>query len=374
MSNKDELAGIIADELNKTFKHQKVAYFLRDGEGSPTDVTDWISTGSTMLDLAISNKPNGGVAVGRITELNGLEGSGKSLIGSHLLASTQKKDGIAVYIDTESAVSPEFLDAIGVDTESMLYVHLETVEEVFETIETIITKIRESDNDKLVTILVDSLAAASTKVEMDADFDKDGWATAKAIIISKAMRKVTQMVARQRVALVFTNQLRQKLGVMFGDPWTTSGGKALPFHASTRVRFKNMGQIKDSSKKNTIGIKIKGQVIKNRLGPPMRTAEFPLYFDTGIDDYGSWLTVMKEHKLLKQGGAWYTIQHVDTETGELIKEYKFQSKEFETLMDETPELKEFCYNQICEACILKYDSSELGIDDVSETDEVVDEL
>jgi recombination protein RecA len=371
---RDELASVIADELNKTFKHQQVAYFLQDDGTNPTNVTDWISTGSTMLDLAIANKPNGGVAVGKITELNGLEGSGKSLIGSHLLASTQRKDGIAVYIDTESAVSPEFLEAIGVDTTNMLYVHLETVEEVFETIETIVTKIRESDKDKLVTILVDSLAAASTKVEMDADFDKDGWATAKAIIISKAMRKVTQMIARQKIALVFTNQLRQKLGVMFGDPWTTSGGKALPFHSSIRVRFKNAGQIKDSSKKNTIGIKIKAQVIKNRLGPPMRTAEFPLYFDTGIDDCGSWLTVMKEHKLLKQAGAWYTIQHADTETGELIKEYKFQSKDFETLVTENPDLKEYCYQQICDACILKYDSKELGIDDVEETDEVVDEI
>ena len=103
----------------------------------------------------------------------------------------------------------------------MLYVHLETVEEIFDTIETIVAKIRESDKDKLVTILVDSLAA-STKVEMDADFDKDGWATAKAIVISKAMRKITQLIARQRVCLIFTNQLRQKLGVMFGDPWTTS--------------------------------------------------------------------------------------------------------------------------------------------------------
>ena len=372
MSEKDELAGIIADELNKQFKHQKVAYFLEEG-GNPTDVTGWISTGSTMLDLAIANRPNGGVAVGKITELNGLEGSGKSLIGSHLLASTQKQDGIAVYIDTESAVSQEYLRAIGVDTSKMLYVHLETCEEIFDTIETIVTKIRESDKDKLVTILVDSLAAASTKVEMDADFDKDGWATAKAIIISKAMRKVTQMIARQKVALVFTNQLRQKLGVMFGDPWTTSGGKALPFHSSTRVRFKNAGQIKDGNKV-TIGIKIKGQVIKNRLGPPMRTVEFPLYFDTGIDDFGSWLTVMKEHKLLKVGGAWYTLQHCDTETGELIKEYKFLSKDFEKLMLENSELKDYCYEQICEACILKYDSKELGIDDVEETDEVMDEL
>ena len=373
MSEKDNLASVIAGELNKQFKHQKVAYFLEEDE-NPTDVTDFISTGSTMLDLAISNRPNGGIAVGKITELNGLEGSGKSLIGSHLLASTQKKDGIAVYIDTESAVSQEFLRAIGVDTTKMLYVHLETVEEIFDTIETIVTKIRESDKDKLVTILVDSLAAASTKVEMDADFDKDGWATAKAIIISKAMRKVTQMIARQKVALVFTNQLRQKLGVMFGDPWTTSGGKALPFHSSTRVRFKNVGQIKDSTKKNTIGIKIKGQVIKNRLGPPMRTAEFPLYFDKGIDNYGSWLTVMKEHKICKVGGSWYTLVQHDTETGEVIKEHKFQSKDFEELMNTNSELREFCYQQICEACILKYDSKELGIDDVSETDEVVDEL
>ena len=372
MSEKDELAGIIADELNKQFKHQKVAYFLEEG-GNPTDVTGWISTGSTMLDLAIANKPNGGVAVGKITELNGLEGSGKSLIGSHLLASTQKQDGIAVYIDTESAVSQEYLRAIGVDTSKMLYVHLETCEEIFDTIETIVTKIRESNKDKLVTILVDSLAAASTKQEMDADFDKDGWATAKAIIISKAMRKVTQMIARQKVALIFTNQLRQKLGVMFGDPWTTSGGKALPFHSSTRVRFKNAGQIKDGNKV-TIGIKIKGQVIKNRLGPPMRTVEFPLYFDKGIDNFGSWLTVMKEHKLIKVGGAWYTLQHADTETGELIKEYKFLSKDFEKLMLENSELKDYCYGLICDACILKYDSQELGIDDVVETEESVDEL
>ena len=373
MSVKDELASVLADNLNKQFKDTKVAYFLDGSDSTPTDIKDFVSTGSTMLDLAISNKPNGGIAVGRITELNGLESSGKSLLGAHLLAETQKKGGVAVYIDTETSVSQDFLRAIGVDLDSMLYVHLETVEDIFETIEQIVTKIRESDKDKLVTILVDSLAAASTKVEMDADFDKDGWATAKAIIISKAMRKVTQMIARQKVALVFTNQLRQKLGVMFGDPWTTSGGKALPFHSSTRVRFKNIGQIKDGSK-NTIGIKIKGQVIKNRLGPPMRTAEFPLYFDTGIDDYGSWLTVMKEHKLLKVGGAWYTLQHCDTETGELIKEHKFQSKDFEELMNSNKELRDYCYSRICEACILKYDSKELGIDDVEETDEVVDEL
>ena len=304
---KDELAQVLADNLNKNFKNNRVAYFLDGSDSTPTDIKEFISTGSSILDLAISNRPNGGIAVGRITEINGLESSGKSLIGTHILAETQKKGGLAVYIDTETSVSREWLETIGIDVQNLLYLHVETVEDIFECIENIITKIRESDRDRLVTILVDSLAAASTKVEMEADFDKDGWATAKAIVISKAMRKITQMVGRERVALVFTNQLRQKLGVMFGDPWTTSGGKALPFHSSTRIRLKNMGQIKDT-KKNTLGMKARAQIIKNRLGPPLRHADFNLYFDSGIDDKGSWLQVMKDHKLVKVAGAWYTIE------------------------------------------------------------------
>ena len=367
MSNtKDGLEGLLADTLNKKFKNFKVAYFLDGSDSTPTDIREFLSTGSSILDLAISNRPNGGIAVGRITEINGLESSGKSLLGAHILAETQKKDGVAVYIDTETAVSEEFLQVIGVDSSKMLYLHLETVEDIFEAIEEIVTKVRESDKNRLVTILVDSVAAASTKFEIEADFDKDGYATHKAIIISKALRKITQMIGRQRVALVFTNQLRQKLGVMFGDPYTTSGGKALPFHASTRIRLKNKGQIKDS-KNNTLGMNITAQVIKNRLGPPLRRADFPLYFDKGIDDKASWLQVMKEYKIVKQAGAWYTY----TYNGDDIK---FQSKDFEELMNSNKELRDYCYSRICEACILKYDSKELGIDDVEETDEVVDEL
>ena len=355
MSTRDELAGVLADTINKQFKDMKVAYFLDGSDTTPTDVKDFISTGSTMLDLAISNRPDGGIAVGRITELNGLESSGKSLIGAHILAETQKEGGVAVYIDTETAVSTEFLEAIGVDINQMLYLHLETVEDIFGAIEEIVAKVRESDKDRLVTILVDSLAAATTKVELEAEFDKDGWATSKAIILSKAMRKITQMIGRQKIALVFTNQLRQKLGVMFGDPWTTSGGKALPFHASTRIRLKNVGQIKDK-KNNTIGMKMRAQVIKNRLGPPMRHADFELYFESGIDNEGSWLKVMKEHKLVKQGGAWYTM---DDHNG---NEIKFQSKDWpEYLKDE--DFKSHCYQMICDKVVLKYEKN-FGIDDV----------
>ena len=363
MSVKDGLADTLANSLNKKFKDTKVAYFLDGSDTTPTDIKEFISTGSSMLDLAISNRPNGGIAVGRITEINGLESSGKSLLGAHILAETQKKGGVAVYIDTETSVSQEFMEVIGLDLNKMLYLHLDTVEDIFEAIVEIVTKVRESDKDRLVTILVDSLAAATTKVELEADFDKDGWATAKAIIISKAMRKITQLIGREKIALVFTNQLRQKLGVMFGDPWTTSGGKALPFHASTRIRLKNMGQIKDSAK-NVLGMKCRAQIIKNRLGPPLRHADYDMYFDRGIDNYGAWLTVLKEHKLVKVGGAWYTLVDQDG------KEHKFQSKDWEELISKNEELREYIYNLICEKVILQY-KEKLGIDDVEFTDEVL---
>ena len=361
MSVRDELANVLADSLNKTFKDMKVAYFLDGPDTTPTDIKEFISTGSTMLDLAIANKPNGGIAVGRITEINGLESSGKSLIGAHILAETQKKGGVAVYIDTENSVSEEFLKVLGIDTTQLLYLQLQTVEQIFQAIEEIVLKVREAEKDRLVTILVDSLAAASTQVEIDADFEKDGWATSKAIIISKAMRKITQMIGRQRIALVFTNQLRAKLGVMFGDPWTTSGGKALPFHASTRIRLKNKGRITDT-KKNVLGMTILAQVVKNRLGPPLRHAEFPLYFESGIDDIGSWLEVMKKHKLVKSAGAWYTYTDVAGE------EYKFQSKDFLKILEENS-LKDEVYDRICDKVILKYD-----IKDMDESELVKEEV
>lgn len=350
-SNRDELAQIIADSLNKLNKDsEQIAYFLDGQEETPTDFTDFISTGATILDIAISNRPNGGIAVGRITELTGLEGSGKSLLGAQLIATTQKRGGIAVLIDTETAVNPEFFKAVGIDMNKMIYVHLQTVEDIFDAITSIIEKVRGGkEKDKLVTIIVDSVAAASTKKEMEADFGKDGYATDKAIIISKAMRKITGMLGREKIALVFTNQLRQKMNApAFSDPWTTSGGKAIAFHASTRIRLSLVGKIQDSNK-NVVGVNVKAVVVKNRLGPPHRTAEFDIYFDRGIDDYGSWLTVLKENSLVKQSGAWYTFY--DELTNE---EIKFQSKDFPKLLESNITRKETIYQKICDALIMKY--------------------
>jgi recombination protein RecA len=363
--DRDKLAGILADSLNKKFKDFKVAYFLDGADETPTDLTEWISTGSSMLDLSISNRKNGGIPVGRITEITGMEASGKSLVSAQILANTQKMGGLGVFIDTENACNEEFLQALGIDTKQLLYIQLETVEDIFEVMENIITKVRESDKDRLVTIVVDSVAAATTKVEQEADYSKDGWATSKAIVISKAMRKITQMIGRQRIALVFTNQLRQKLGVMFGDPWTTSGGKALQFHASCRLRLKAAGQIKTKVKgqEQVVGIKTKAQVVKNRMGPPLRTAEFDIYFDSGIDDFGGWLRVLKDYNMVKQGGSWYTY------TRENGDEIKFLSKDWNGKLEDDPTLRDEVYNKICDKVIMDYKIDNFGIDDLEHTDE-----
>jgi recombination protein RecA len=355
ISGRDELATQLADSLNKKFKDFKAAHFLNGQEETPTDLTEWISTGSSLLDLAISNRPNGGFPVGRIVELQGMEASGKSLIMAHVLANTQKKGGLAVYIDTENALSEEFLRAIGVDVNNMLYVPLETIEDIFEAVESIIEGIRKSSKDRLVTIVIDSVSAATTKVEQDADYDKDGWATSKAIVMSKAMRKITNVIGKQRVLLLCASQLREKMGVMFGDKYTTSGGKALGFHASCRVRLKGVGKLKSGTGKTEqiIGVQTEAQVIKNRMGPPFKKATFDIYFNSGIDDLNSWLALMKDYGMLKQAGAYYTL--VNEETGE---EIRFMSKEWRGILDKDPDLYDYCYRKICDIFIMKYRSQD----------------
>jgi len=362
----------IQEGLNKKFKNTnyKVAYFLNGDTDSPSEVGGWVGTGSSMLDLAISNRKGGGFPVGRITEITGLEASGKSLLAAHALADTQKQGGLAVYIDTENAVSREFLEAIGLDLEKMLYVPLDAIEDIFEAIESIIESVRKSNKDRLVTIVVDSVMGASTKIEQAADYDKDGWATSKAIILSKGMRKITNLIGRQRIALLFTNQLRSRLGVAFGDPWTTSGGKAIPFHSSVRLRLKSVGQIKvkKDGVDQTVGIKTRCQVIKNRMGPPLKTIDYDIYFESGIDDFGGWLNVMKQFKLVSTAGAWYTYKKSDG------TDVKFLSKDFQGKLEADPELKDEIYNAICDAYILTYKPGDnIGIDDIEIEEEFTNE-
>lgn len=358
-----DLAEALAETLNKQSKTQKVAYFL-DEDDAATNVKDWVSTGCDTLDLAISNRPHGGLPVGRIIEINGLEGTGKSLVAAHTLANTQKKGGVAVLIDTETAVSREFFEAIGVDVSKLLYVSADCVEEIFEYIESIIEKARSTSKDKIVTIVVDSVAAASTKAELEADYDKDGYATGKSIIISKALRKITNTIGRENVLLVFTNQLREKLNAMaFSDKFTSPGGKALGFHASVRLRLKNMGTIKTGKTKEnpnprSIGINVRCTVTKNRMAPPLRSADFAIYFDRGIENNESWLDVMVENRIAKKVGQKYT--YVDETTGE---EIEFTTKEFPQRMLDNPELKERIYQKICTATMSHYRTDGISLDD-----------
>jgi recombination protein RecA len=361
---RDELVELLASELNKANKDGgKIAYFL-DEQENPAEISDWISTGSSILDLAISNRPHGGLPVGKMVEFNGLEGTGKSLVSAHVVADTQKKGGIAVVIDTENAAAPEFWKSLGVDLSKLLYVQCETVEDIFEKMEQMIGIVRKSNKDRILTIIVDSVAAASTKAELESDHGKDGFATGKSIIISKAMRKITTMIGRQKVLTVFTNQLRQNLNAMaFGDKYVVSGGKSLAYHCSVRVRLNNTGKLKKGEE--VIGNECKAVVVKNRMGPPQRQASFDIYFDSGIADYGSWIKVLKENNLVKQGGAYYTYKKDDG------SEWKFQSKDFVETMKTDKALSEEVYLKICDAVVMKYkDPNSIIVDDaVVDTDE-----
>jgi recombination protein RecA len=304
-----------------------------------------------------------------MVEFNGLESSGKSLLSAQIMADTQKKGGVAVYIDTENAASPEFWESLGVDIKQMLYLQVDSVEAIFEKMEEIITVVRKSDKDRILTIIVDSVAAASCTTELESEHGKDGYNTTKAIVIGKAMRKITNMIGKQKVLTIFTNQLRQNMNAMaFGDKYVVPGGKSIPYHCSVRVRLNNTGKLKQGDR--IVGNGCKAVVQKNRMGPPHRSAEFDIYYDSGIADYASWIKVMKNSKLLKQAGAYYKYTKDDGE------EIQFQTKNFIDLMNDTS-LRDEIYKKICDVSIMEYnnpnskieDSLELATDDGAGIDE-----
>jgi recombination protein RecA len=216
-----------------------------------------------------------------------------------------------------------------------------------------VEKVRSTDKDKLVTIVFDSQSGASTAKELEADFGRDGYATDKALIHSKAMRKITSMLATQKILLILTSQMRDKMNAMpFGPQWTTSGGKAIGYHSSMRLHLQPAGNIKDTKTGRVIGIKVKGKVIKNRFGPPLRVADFDIFFDRGIDDHGAMLKSLVELKLIKRAGAWYSF------VGEDEKEHKFQSSGFEEFLESDADRKESLYQSFCESYIMSYISTD----------------
>jgi recombination protein RecA len=300
-----------------------------------------------LLDLAISNRRGGGLPAGRLVELNGLEGTGKSLLCAHIIANTQKKGGLPVMIDTEFASAPKFWEAVGVDLKNLIYANLVTVEEIFSNTERIIGTVRKSNKDRLVTIITDSLAAASCETELESAHGKDGYGTAKAIIISKALRKLTGLIGKQRVLAVYTNQLRMNMNAMaFGDKYVVPGGKSKDYAYSVRVRLTSTGQIKNKDKV-VIGNSCKAVVTKNRMGPPRRSAEFEIHYDSGIQDLKSWIDFLKEYKLITGTAAKWTFP---LQSGEV----KLSTSEFVEKVNDNAEFKEEVYNIIADKYIMKY--------------------
>ena len=368
---RNNLANDIANDLNKLDKDSKFAYL--DREENPSDIVGYVSTGCSLLDLAISNKPNGGIPFGRVTMFTGLESSGKSLICAHAMANVQKMGGLAVFIDTEKAPFWEFYDAVGVDRTpgkgNWVYAPMTAIEDVFRAVEAVVTRIHNSPNpDKPVVIVVDSLAGSSTYAELAGDYEKEGYGTEKAQVLGRAMRKILDMIANHKVALVFTNQLRMKLNATaFQDPWTTPGGKAVPYASSVIVRLTTMGKLTVKAKETegekkeakVIGVKIQGKVTKNRIGPPFRVAEFDIFFDRGVDNYGSWLKYLRGNDIVT--GRADNLMYTDLAGNS----HKFDEKTWKSFIDANPAIRDEIYQRICDTTIMAYRTTELSDSDVA---------
>ena len=389
-----ELANAIIKELNKD-SDTKIAWNLASDADNPTEVKEFISTGSTLLDYIVANKRNGGVPVGKITEISGEEASGKSLIAGHLIANTQKKGGIAIYLDTENAANKDFMRRVGVDLEKLVYLQPGTIEEVGETIQKTIIMARAKAPDKIVLIIWDSVAGTPSVAEIEGDFNPNDRIGVTAKAISKMMKKLTQTVGRENIALVFTNQLRMKIGVMYGDALTTPGGKAIPYHASVRIRLTKSTQIQDDKQKDeargkTFAMNTLAKTVKCRLGPPLRKCEFEINFAFGVDDEKSWFEYLHGvGEIEKAGGMCYLTsftsgpkdEEEDDKDAKKSKKvgFKFRESKWTERLNAIPELKEHVLNLLEKHLVIKYDGheiadQELDTDNMMEMEQVAEDL
>jgi len=346
------LTDILVDSLNK--KLGDVAYIMGRGE-SPAEVKEWLSTGSTVLDTIISNDINaeGGIPVGKLVEISGETATGKSLLSYMILKDCQDRGGIPVLIDTENAANWSFLKLLGLkeqeDGGNLVYLQPETIESVFKAIEDIVRRIRENDKNKLCCIVWDSIAGTSTEAEIQGEYG-DATIGLAARLIGQGLRKSIRFIGNQRIALVFLNQVREKIGGMvFGDPTISPGGKAIPFFSSVRIKLYTDGKLKVDGA--TIGVGIKPKIIKNRLGPPHREAKLTMYFSRGLIDEESWLD-----ELLKFGVATkisaQKSQIINKDTGEV---YEFQNRKFVDWVREieNKEAHEYCKFKVRESLIIE---------------------
>ena len=297
--------GLAQEQINKQFGDGAIR---RLGDTTTVDV-ELFSSGSLSLDLALG----GGYPKGRILEIYGPESSGKTTLALHAIAEVQSHGGTAAFIDAEHALDPSYARRLGVDTDNLLVSQPDNGEQALEIAETLVR------SNAVDLVVVDSVAALVPQAEIDGDMG-DSHMGLQARLMSQALRKLTGIISKSRTTVIFINQIRMKIGVMFGNPETTTGGNALKFYASVRLDIRRTGQIK--SGEEIMGSRTKVKVVKNKIAPPFRVAEFDIMYNEGISKTGDVLDLAVIHNIVDKSGAWFAYNDAKIGQGrEASKEY-----------------------------------------------------
>lgn len=271
---------------------------MKMGEANKIAV-ETIPTGSVSLDIALG----GGVPRGRVVEIFGPESSGKTTLTLHIIAEAQKRGGQAAFIDAEHALDPEYARKIGVDVDNLLISQPDSGEQALEITETLVR------SNAIDVIVVDSVAALTPKAEIEGEMG-DAHMGLQARLMSQALRKLTSAISKSKTTVIFINQIRMKIGIMFGNPETTPGGNALKFYSSVRMDIRNIGKLEEGAgdDKEIVGNRVRVKVVKNKVAPPFRTAEFDIMYNKGISHVGDLIDLATRYEVARKSGAFYTYK------------------------------------------------------------------